>query len=381
MSGRRDPLERELPVWLDEEAPRRAPDALRQKVMAAVPETRQRARWWRGGAVRRATPVLGTAMSAAAVVVAAVLMVGLLASAPAIPGVSPSPGSPTPYPVAAAIPGGTNFPVVHAGSVWTPQFEEGTVIRVDIATNEVVATIPVGQEPHAMAAHETGVYVSARDDEGFAIKRIDAQTNEVSGRLPVGRGGWAMTVSGDTLWMTAFDPGRLFRVDLERFEQAEEIRPFPSALGVAADGDHVYAALGGQGTLLYLNAATDERELIATGTETTTIPILTEDEIWLTTIYSGQLVVISRETHEVTDRISLQSPAGIVEHDGLMWVSDFSTTEESADNRVVAIDPETHEITRVLPLGANFADRGIVADGDSLWVITDLGLTRFDLEP
>jgi YVTN family beta-propeller protein len=46
------------------------------------------------------------------------------------------------------------------GSVWVTNYDDGTVSRVDPATNEVVATIEVGRHPDHIAAGEGGVWVA-----------------------------------------------------------------------------------------------------------------------------------------------------------------------------------------------------------------------------
>jgi len=207
--------------------------------------------------------------------------------------------------------------------------------------------------------------------------RIDPNSNTVVDRIGVGDQGWAMTIVGDTMWMTSFESSRLRRIDLVAHEVVADIR-LPNALGVAADEETVWVALGGQGNLARVDTSDNSHTLVSTGTQTTTMPLLVDDELWLTTLSSRQVVVISRGSAEVLDRIQLQFPMGLAYQNGLVWVTDDSTDDVSRDARVVALDVVTGEIVHVLPFPGTALDRSIIADGETLWIAGD-GLMRVDL--
>ncbi len=65
---------------------------------------------------------------------------------------------------------------VTAGAVWVTNRLDGTVSRLDLATDEVTA-IPVGDAPTGIAADDDGVWV-ANSDDGTVV-RIDPATNDV----------------------------------------------------------------------------------------------------------------------------------------------------------------------------------------------------------
>jgi serine/threonine-protein kinase len=64
--------------------------------------------------------------------------------------------------VVARVPVGHNPTAVATGfgAVWVTNYDDGTVSRIDAATNEVVATIEVGPHPDHIAAGEGGVWVA-----------------------------------------------------------------------------------------------------------------------------------------------------------------------------------------------------------------------------
>ena len=61
-----------------------------------------------------------------------------------------------------------------AGSVWVSSGLDDAVTRIDAATNRVLATIPVGRGPGAMAVAGGAVWVSLPERGGLG--RIDPAT-------------------------------------------------------------------------------------------------------------------------------------------------------------------------------------------------------------
>jgi YVTN family beta-propeller protein len=96
------------------------------------------------------------------------------------------------------------------GSIWTLNQGDGSVSRVDAATNKVVATIKVGESVAAgeIAAGEGSVWISAI---GVPLVRIDPRTNKVAQRFS-GDGGGAVLVAHGSLWIAA-GPQVTWRLD------------------------------------------------------------------------------------------------------------------------------------------------------------------------
>lgn len=96
------------------------------------------------------------------------------------------------------------------GSVWTLNQGDGTVTRVDARTREITATIPVG-------IPGVGGEICYGADSVWAAKfaipltRIDTKTNKVS-RQWVGRGGDALRFGYDSIWLTDYHRGLLWRI-------------------------------------------------------------------------------------------------------------------------------------------------------------------------
>jgi YVTN family beta-propeller protein len=384
-----DLLRGQLTILLREEAPARAPSGLARSVMQQTQGEKQRRRglldWSRIPAPRLVPLTAALGMLA----VAAVVVLALLASRSSVaPAATPEPGAsatpfapPTPFPVTAQFPGVGVFPVIADGSVWAPNWDTGTVQRIDTATNEIVATITVGERPHAMAARETAsgteVWVSGRDEVGWAVMKIDPHLNEVVDRIGVGDQGWAMAIDGDTMWLTSFESSRLLRVDLAAREVVKDIR-LGNALGVIADSEGAWVALGASGRLAHVLASDNSVTFSQTPAETTSTLSFVGDEVWATTLSDGRVMVLSRESGELTGEIALHFPFGIAEQDGDAWVTDGSNEDPLSFDRILSIDSETREVRREIPMTAFGVDRSILPDGDALWVVGTPGLVRID---
>ena len=93
---------------------------------------------------------------------------------------------------------------VGANSVWVANRQDGTVSRIDPATNSVKAGIPVGAGPAGLAATRGAVWVAASGEA--SLSRIDVDSQDVSDDVRVGASPSAVTILGEDLWTTALAP-------------------------------------------------------------------------------------------------------------------------------------------------------------------------------
>lgn len=102
-----------------------------------------------------------------------------------------------------------------AGKVWVSNQVDGTVSRIDPATNQVDATVEAGSSPvnlGTLGGRQPEVWVP--DDQGDHLTRIDATTAKVVQRLWTGQGtGPAIVaaVAGD-IWVSMFERGEVWQV-------------------------------------------------------------------------------------------------------------------------------------------------------------------------
>jgi virginiamycin B lyase len=229
----------------------------------------------RGCGVQQPGKRVRTARSVAVGVglVVALVVVGRVTSAHLGPSVPPSPSAASTATTAASTPptstatpptavvativavGGASSQVaVAAGAVWVGGWDTGKLVRVDPATNRVVARIPVGrpqESPVAIAATAQAVWVV---DFGDAqVLRVDPATNRVVARIPVRGGAGGIGAGAGAVWVTSGEGGDqqhgwVQRIDPPRNRVVATVA-VPSGLlwDIAVDGSSVWVGseLGG----------------------------------------------------------------------------------------------------------------------------------------
>jgi streptogramin lyase len=101
-----------------------------------------------------------------------------------------------------------------AGAVWVHDWEQGRLLKVDPSTNRVVKTLAVGSTNNDIAFAAGDVWTL---DEHGTLLGIDPATVTVSKRVPLGppagtSPGITLAAAGDTLWVAAGD-GDITEVD------------------------------------------------------------------------------------------------------------------------------------------------------------------------
>jgi virginiamycin B lyase len=100
--------------------------------------------------------------------------------------------------------------VLAAGAAWVPN-ENGTVSRIDPATNAVTATIRVGADPDNAVFCRGRLWVSSL--RGPRLYVIDPAKSAVSARVRVGTGSVGLACSR-VLWVANYDTGQVLKIDL-----------------------------------------------------------------------------------------------------------------------------------------------------------------------
>ena len=161
----------------------------------------------------------------------------------------------------ATIPLGTDPGSIAVGpdAIWVGT-ADGTVLRVDPRTNEVVGApirfTPVRKVDNVTVRFGAGS-LWALDGSGGTVARIDPDTARVTGRLRLGGMLHGATVDADSLWVSRAPPGKgwrqageLVRVDTETFRPVgRPIRIGPGAFDVEAADGFVWTLNASDGTI------------------------------------------------------------------------------------------------------------------------------------
>lgn len=99
------------------------------------------------------------------------------------------------------------------GSVWVTDPRNGTVVRLDPETEEILETITGFTDPNDLLVTEDTVWVTE-----YAAKKLvalDPDTNEIRERFNIGSDPAGIAVGGGSLWIPLYGSGHLTRVDPE----------------------------------------------------------------------------------------------------------------------------------------------------------------------
>jgi streptogramin lyase len=108
-------------------------------------------------------------------------------------------------------PGDLDSAVFAGGALWIASDAAGTIARVDPATNAVTATIPTAPRPAGLA--EGAGFVWAFHFRRPTVTRIDAATGAVRAFEVEGLTGTGIAYGDGSVWVLSERPARVFRLD------------------------------------------------------------------------------------------------------------------------------------------------------------------------
>lgn len=279
--------------------------------------------------ITRAATALATAVA-----LALVAWVAVRESEQVTPIVNPPPGSLGR--VAARIPVGAGPVDVLVGqdAVWVANAAQGTVSRIDPATNTVAATIRVGRNPVRLAVGFGSIWVA--NETSQTVSRIDVRTGQPQATIPVTGHSSAddLAVGEGTVWVRSGN--RLLSLDPSTNTMADRTGDWEVGGGGIAVVDG----------LLWLSGTT------RTGV--------------------GQLVRVDPATSRVVDRFPTAGDGPLGVGGGSVWQAGITT------QTIYRYDPSSKRLLAQIPVGV--VAKHLTAGDGSLWVSSDSGrVTRIDL--
>lgn len=148
------------------------------------------------------------------------------------------------------------------GSIWVPSCGDKTLARVDTKTNEVVATIAAGpaESEGGIAASPDAVWL-VTDPQG-KLSRIDPKTNSVSATVDVPPGSAAVLYGDSAVWVTTPAKNMLTRVDPKTNQVTDSIPVGPGPRFATFGEGSVWTLNQGDGTISRVD--TRSRKVVAT---------------------------------------------------------------------------------------------------------------------
>jgi streptogramin lyase len=184
------------------------------------------------------------------------------------------------------------------------------LFRIDPATDEIVAQIPVGSTGHGVAVGPEGVWVVKA---GGSLLEIDSGANRVARTIPVGTEASGVALAGGAVWVSDNVAGVVYRVDPET-EKVRTIHLPGGADGIAADSTGVWVLDRSIGFVVRIDPATGQvGQQIRVGAEPNSIAV-GAGFVWVADPGEGSVYRIDPDSHEPT-------PFPVAENPGPGWVS------------------------------------------------------------
>lgn len=149
------------------------------------------------------------------------------------------------------------------GSLWVPLCgEQLSLVRVDVHTNKISATLPVGP-----AGPEGGIAVGTDSiwivtDKDGTLTRIDAGSGTVRQKVSIPPGSYNPIFSDGFIWITGFESNTLTAVDATSGKVVTSIPVGPKPRFLTAGSGSVWTLNQGDGTISRVDA--NSKKLAAT---------------------------------------------------------------------------------------------------------------------
>ena len=166
--------------------------------------------------------------------------------------------------------------------------------------------VDVGVSPSGIAVDESGVWVANNDDG--TVSRIDPATEEVVATIEIGPIGLSdVVVAGDgSVWVAAFEDGLVYRIDPEANEVASDpVSVGASAWRMAAGEGAVWSVDPEGGTVSRMAVETSEVETVEVGTNPAAIASA-EGWLWVADASDGTLYRIDPVSSEATKTVRVE---------------------------------------------------------------------------
>ncbi len=278
-----------------------------------------------------------------------------------------------------------------AGAVWVAG--QGALLRVDLRTNRVVASIPTpltGQYA-GIAFGEGAVWVTSGQANGV-VYRVDPATNHLTAAISVPGGAFGIVVVAGTVWVTQFvpGPGVVARIDAHtnKLLSPVEVPSMPGTIRYGLDAIWVTTSSGvsridpRSGSVTQPLRGADDVMAVGAGS------------LWGTFATSAKDAGVQR-LDPATGRVvaTITIPYGVLMRFGLgtLWVAqDAPSTSSGAGEpakikpgKLYRIDPTSNRVLgRPVPL-PGIAPTALAVGEGAVWVgeLDRKTITRFNLVP
>jgi YVTN family beta-propeller protein len=269
------------------------------------------------------------------------------------------------------VPAGPCWLGVGFGSVWLSKSDSRLLLRIDPATNAVVARIPVGPDPELGIGIGLG-YVWIADTKERSLRQIDPSTNAVvrtiavnisqepEGSFAVGAGSiWLLTDDNGT------DSGTLSRLDPETGKIIAMIPVKPKSYAAIVADDSVWVTNSADESVQRINVRTNRVVAEIPVHPSPRFLAAGENGIWVLSQGDGALVRID----PVTNRVSATIAVGFPGPGGDLWVDDGIVWASAEGAPLSMIDPKSNTLVKQF-VGGKRMDT-LRAEFGAVWIVEE----------
>jgi YVTN family beta-propeller protein len=244
----------------------------------------------------------------------------------------------------------------------------------------VVDTITVGDDPGAIAtdpADPTGryIYVARGIPGGYFVDLVDLETNSVVKTYPVGEAPRAMVVYGATVYVTNYNETTVSVIDtLSHTVSTIEIGDFnPRSLAISPDGRHIYLLAGS--SIYTIDVATNQvvGDRIETGGNSSRELALSPDgtEIYVANAGGGMTGAGSSiSVIDTTTGLEAFIHMGTSRPENVAFSTDGTRVYVArGDSTVAVIDTATRTVVKTVAIGGDPGALAVSPDGKSVYVV------------
>jgi virginiamycin B lyase len=249
-----------------------------------------------------------------------------------------APATPSPTPVATAVP--TAIPYTPTPVALTPEPE--VLASPTARTIKASLEIPVGREPNGLDIDNGILWVANSADNN--VQRIDVKTGEVVATIKTGLYPDNVHIDKDNIYVTSSN-GEIWKID----PTTNTAAALAIDLGLNMSG---FTVSPGALWVCHFNENTVTRIDPATGTVVATIPVgeapanirFGQGSIWVPNHHGKSVMRIDPETNKVVATIKTEQnePSGVAFVGDSVWIAQPSV--------VLRLDPTTNEVIAQLPM-------------------------------
>ncbi len=246
----------------------------------------------------------------------------------------------------------------YRGAVWVVDETDDNVARVDSKARTVRDLIPVGSSPAGIAAGAGALWVT--NSERNTVSEVNPDANRVVQTIPVGTGPGAVAFGGGAVWVANSLDGTVSEIAPASGRVTRTIPVGPTPVAIAIGDGAAWVASEATGTVQRIDLSSGANiAAISVGNGPSGLAY-GGGSVWVTNSIDGTLSRIDTMTNSVTSTVTVgRNPRAVAVAGGNVWVAD------SGDGAVVEVAAGSGRIVRTVSVGNS--PQAITATGNDIW--------------